>query len=971
MEQVMRFHVRLFQLKQSRNAVTHLFDFHGFLTHRPVASWFAAVMEGGRSNFPAALMHLFYYQQGLFAEEETSSTWNLLGQVVSPTTPPRQPVESPGVEEIQLPRGESAEAGAAAEETEDRESRLRSLRTKRAELEAKLQAGALRAENEVLEDRVMRAQEELYLGSSRASLGTCSEQAMSVLGISQDFLGLQAEFKSMKEQHNERLDSLRLALEEQQKDAEQADRRVVCAEDLVRFHQEQRRMMASHWKQQCQMKDRLAGSDAKIRYLNLQLTEYTIDWQQLGVQRQTEASLSHEHYCLEDLSSQRSGSPQTSLNQRLLKRKPRGWSRASNTRMLRKLASRRRCASPRSASVKDASKVLVLRTGLGSLSTVICLVPNDYGASGGIEVCRLLLPVFGLFSQIEAELWIALAMGGYLSGRFEASVAAVVKEVLREHSTIVQPSEISNADEAFYENQLMDALKKEGMETCNLILGIDFTRSNLTQGKETFHNLSLHALGSPHGPNPYQRSIDIVMKTLAPMFDEDGLVPAFIFGDVSTKDRAVRPLVSGHDSILVDEILPAYNKAVEKLGVGGYGLSGPTSFAPLIYKAIEVVSQNGNEQHILLILADGAVTDDACCEATRQALVLASDYPLSIVMIGVGDGPWDVMKEFDDALPSRFVPFAKFQALLESGRPRQCRLAEAAFALCALQEVPAQRAAMRQLGLFQAREPPAKRPRLFGGLFLVETYRCGKDVYFRLAGAFESQLEKITAQLERTDSALRSAQVALATQRAKHQEMKTRHGDAESKLREAQGSAREVFGLALRRRRWSRCLKEAWKVRHRFHRHSLPLKHFEELGQPCSTLGASRPMRPVPVALRLPLSAQLRSCSDRAAVGDPSLAARSLQAVQALHGSIMVRHADAEGAARVLNACSRSPLPDETAVEVARLYVERATKLLPQSNTRHMATVVNAMARSWFHQRTATDVASLLSVLDLWGCSLK
>ncbi|CAE7772089.1 RGLG2, partial [Symbiodinium pilosum] len=81
---------------------------------------------------------------------------------------------------------------------------------------------------------------------------------------------------------------------EQQKDAELADRRVVCAEDLVRFHQEQRRMMASHWKQQCQMKDE------RIRYLNLQLTEYTIDWQQLGVQRQTEASLSHEHYCLED-----------------------------------------------------------------------------------------------------------------------------------------------------------------------------------------------------------------------------------------------------------------------------------------------------------------------------------------------------------------------------------------------------------------------------------------------------------------------------------------------------------------------------------------------------------------------------------------------------------------------------------------------------------------------------------------------
>ncbi|CAE7314842.1 RGLG3 [Symbiodinium natans] len=252
-------------------------------------------------------------------------------------------------------------------------------------------------------------------------------------------------------------------------------------------------------------------------------------------------------------------------------------------------------------------------------------------------------------------------MGGYLSGGFEASVAAVVKEVLREHSAIVQPSEISNADETFFENQLLAALKKEGMETCNLILGIDFTRSNLTQGKETFHNLSLHALRSPHGPNPYQRSIEIVVKALAPMFDEDGLIPAFIFGDVSTKDRAVRPLVTGKDSIPVDDVLPAYTKAVEQLGAGGRGLSGPTSFAPLIYKAIEVVRQNGNEQHILLILADGAVDDEACCEASRQALVSASECPLSIVMIGVGDGPWDVMKEFDDGLSSRH--FDNFQRL--------------------------------------------------------------------------------------------------------------------------------------------------------------------------------------------------------------------------------------------------------------------------------------------------------------------
>uniref|UniRef100_A0A2P2KRL6 E3 ubiquitin-protein ligase RGLG1 isoform X3 n=2 Tax=Rhizophora mucronata TaxID=61149 RepID=A0A2P2KRL6_RHIMU len=145
---------------------------------------------------------------------------------------------------------------------------------------------------------------------------------------------------------------------------------------------------------------------------------------------------------------------------------------------------------------------------------------------------------------------------------------------------------------------------------------------------------------------------------------------------------------------------------------------GPTSFAPIIDAAINIVEENNGQYHVLVIIADGQVRspETPAGRHSRQehetinSIVTASQYPLSIVLVGVGDGPWDAMKQFDDNIPQRGFDNFQFVNFTEimSGNSEQSKK-ETAFALAALMEIPFQYRATQTLNHVR-HDGPRTRP---------------------------------------------------------------------------------------------------------------------------------------------------------------------------------------------------------------------------------------------------------------------
>ncbi|XP_015909737.1 uncharacterized protein [Parasteatoda tepidariorum] len=228
--------------------------------------------------------------------------------------------------------------------------------------------------------------------------------------------------------------------------------------------------------------------------------------------------------------------------------------------------------------------------------------------------------------------------------------------------------------------EVTSAMRRAGLERMRLIVAIDFSASNEWQGRRFFKGEMLHALKGSTVFNPYQK----VLHTLAPAFTpflHSQPIHAYGFGDVRTKDYDVFPLKpSGAALGCMEDVLDAYNHSARRVQ-----RSGPTSLAPIIRRATDIVRRTGLF-HILLIITDGQMRPEDV--PTRHALVEASKSALSIVAVGVGDGPWRALEEWDERVPDR--KYDNFHFVNYHHVIRSARNAEAALALHALMEIPDQ-----------------------------------------------------------------------------------------------------------------------------------------------------------------------------------------------------------------------------------------------------------------------------------------
>ena len=240
---------------------------------------------------------------------------------------------------------------------------------------------------------------------------------------------------------------------------------------------------------------------------------------------------------------------------------------------------------------------------------------------------------------------------------------AEADEMDEEIAKLIDESETMGADES--EDLVVEAIDLDALAPtfanyvaggCELhvVVGIDATGSNGDPRQPS----SLHYFEEK---NDYQHALETLCTILA-KYDSDQMYPVLGFG--AKIDGEIdhcftfgsKPEVEG-----VSGILQVYDSTFKS----GIVMSSPRGISEVVDKATASAKnelESGHAYSVLLLFTNGTPTD---MSKALAAVKRAEDAPLSIVLVGVGDGDFDRMKELQERGEGRdnfrFVHFSELK----------------------------------------------------------------------------------------------------------------------------------------------------------------------------------------------------------------------------------------------------------------------------------------------------------------------
>jgi hypothetical protein len=231
------------------------------------------------------------------------------------------------------------------------------------------------------------------------------------------------------------------------------------------------------------------------------------------------------------------------------------------------------------------------------------------------------------------------------------------------------------------------------------MIAIDATGSNDRTrfgGSVNYHALSEYK----HKRNPYEMVMGLSVTLLKQ--DRDCRIPLYFFGSRQANACRETPGVLFYGECKIENGDPKPLIDMYRDGIEQQTLDGPTDFRPMIDIAIADVERS-KQYTMLFIISDGGVNRDI--QGHCDKLINAANYPLSITCVGIGDGNFDTMQEFDD-LKGRRVDNFQFTRMLDVCAMEQMEAMKKEFFYRTFMEAPIQ---YRQFKKVLGYEPPARK----------------------------------------------------------------------------------------------------------------------------------------------------------------------------------------------------------------------------------------------------------------------